>query len=345
MLHIHPLATKIIGGKNDNIVFVYDHMPEDPSHAIEYDYETGSVFIDQDYNTINPIIEKYNYQTSYIFGESYIKWNSLENFYPVPAYFLYECEKFLKCNIGSTDYTDSNRVICMMNNPRPHRLLVSAWVKHNLDPTTVVYTQSWDENYDQHRTNLDELVRQTEYQDLNTMLPRNFLPFKNNSPETYSKGTSNAEIFFQLLQPYYNSSTFSIITEPSFYEKAAAITEKYLMSIYGCCFPIFCGGYGMADALTDIGFDVFPDLIDHSYQYIDHPTLRVLDALKLNKPLLTSNTIKKTDYIDRHMKNLQLVREGYTDLRDTLFKDIIKLSATVHINLVLREYHALGFKF
>ena len=82
------------------------------------------------------------------------------------------------------------------------------------------------------------------------------------------------------------------------------------MSLYGCCFPIFCGGYRLAEQLTRIGFDVFDDIIDHSYQYELHPGLRILNALELNRKLLESQNIRKLDHMDRHLKNLSLVREN-----------------------------------
>ena len=60
---------------------------------------------------------------------------------------------------------------------------------------------------------------------------------------------------------------------------------------------------------------------------MDNPSERVLSALELNKDLLITGNVKKTDYTSRHEKNLKLIT---TDLdkfasqyySDTMFENL-----------------------
>jgi hypothetical protein len=77
----------------------------------------------------------------------------------------------------------------------------------------------------------------------------------------------------------------------------------------------------MANDIKEIGFDVFDDIIDHSYQNEPNPAVRVLNALDNNKDILYGKTLKKTDYMHRHRKNLELVRQRKHELYEHFRKD------------------------
>ena len=62
-------------------------------------------------------------------------------------------------------------------------------------------------------------------------------------------------------------SAVALISESADFQKASVFTEKTLYALMALNFPLFIGGYGHADQLTRMGFDVFDDIIDHSYQY------------------------------------------------------------------------------
>jgi hypothetical protein len=65
------------------------------------------------------------------------------------------------------------------------------------------------------------------------------------------------------------------------------LTEKTIMPILAGTFPLWIGSYGQASVLESLGFDVFNDVIDHSYQF--KPTLleRCYHALADNLALLS----------------------------------------------------------
>jgi hypothetical protein len=84
----------------------------------------------------------------------------------------------------------------------------------------------------------------------------------------------------------HSQSAVILITEAVLHQKAAVLTEKTVQTILGANFPLWIGGYGQADAMEKVGFDVFKDIVDHSYQYM--PTLieRCWFAFERNRKLL-----------------------------------------------------------
>ena len=84
------------------------------------------------------------------------------------------------------------------------------------------------------------------------------------------------------------SSAISLITESLRFEKAATFTEKTIYSVLGLTFPIWVGGYNQATEWKNIGFDVFDDIIDHSYQSHDTLIERCYYAFANNLDLLSN---------------------------------------------------------
>ena len=269
------------------------------------------MYIDQEYNQIKTIIQEYNYKTDKVYFDSYTHW---ENFgYPAeysPGFFINEAYSFAERAYTETPKTDQFKFVAMMNNARPHRLLTSAWVCHNiLDTESFSYTQSWEADDLNLNIKLGDLVRNSTCPNLTNFLPRNFISNLGQTPRNYLGDTNDriVDMWNQFLCNNFSQSTFSLVSEPEFWEKAGNITEKYLMALYGHCMPIFCSGYKMPYTLALAGFDVFDDIINHDYQYLDNPSERILSALELNKDLIINGNIKKSDYANRHKKNLRLV--------------------------------------
>lgn len=89
------------------------------------------------------------------------------------------------------------------------------------------------------------------------------------------------------LNDLIGKSAVSLIAETGHYQKLSSLTEKTCYAFFSLTFPIWIGNWGQADAVAQIGLDVFPDVIDHSYQW--YPTLieRCYWAFELNKRLLS----------------------------------------------------------
>tara|TARA_R110002167_G_scaffold88051_1_gene237691 strand:- start:241 stop:1131 length:891 start_codon:yes stop_codon:yes gene_type:complete len=92
------------------------------------------------------------------------------------------------------------------------------------------------------------------------------------------------------LMPFYKNSFVEYIMF-SIYDYAIPwICEKLLNSQLGGNFPIIIGGKNSVKWLRDNGFDVFDDIIDHSYDSHTDPVLRLQSAIENNKSLLSNAT-------------------------------------------------------
>jgi len=96
----------------------------------------------------------------------------------------------------------------------------------------------------------------------------------------------NVSNFNNVLANYYRSTCVEVITETTFFEKTFLLTEKTANCILGCCFPIWVSSQGTVAFLRNRGFDVFDDIIDHSYDLIENPIDRLYQSISLNRHLL-----------------------------------------------------------
>lgn len=97
---------------------------------------------------------------------------------------------------------------------------------------------------------------------------------------------------YALIQDIFDQSCISIISESTASERSALkkqchFSEKTLYAMAGCTFPIWVGGYAQADTWKSLGYDIFEDVIDHSYQYRENLWARCWYAVYDNLHLLT----------------------------------------------------------
>lgn len=133
---------------------------------------------------------------------------------------------------------------------------------------------------------------------------KDIYPFRDND---------NVYNFNRSLRKYYQNSFIEIVSETSFTEPCYLITEKTLNSIYGCNFPIILCGCGSIQLLRDIGFDVFDDIIDHSYDQISDPIGKIYSALDKNRNLLNNDELVKDLWLKnkhRFLKNIDVARNN-----------------------------------
>ena len=130
----------------------------------------------------------------------------------------------------------------------------------------------------------------------------------------------NAHTYNKLLQnTVFEPACVSLITEPAYYERETIVTEKTLMALYAGTIPIWVGGWRIADYMASMGFDVFDDVVDHSYQTESDPGRRCDLAVELNLRLLTN--------FDLACRSLDLARlqHNYKLLQQNVFlKDVIE---------------------
>ena len=141
----------------------------------------------------------------------------------------------------------------------------------------------------------------------------------------------NAQIYQGLLQKsVFEPSCVSLITEPAYEEKEAIATEKTLMALYSGTIPIWVGGWRIADYLSSMGFDVFDDVVDHSYQHEATAELRCDRAIELNLKLLTDfDFARRSADVNRLQHNYNLLQQN------VFLKDVLKKATITEIKSIV----------
>lgn len=131
----------------------------------------------------------------------------------------------------------------------------------------------------------------------------------------------NALTYQQLLQrQVFEPTCVSLITEPCYLEREIMITEKTVMAMYAGTLPVWVGGWRLPDAMRDLGFDVFDDIVDHSYSTLADPVARLDQALNLNWHLLTDLDCTR-DFLQHNQHRLQ---HNVDLLKQNVFLDLVK---------------------
>lgn len=158
----------------------------------------------------------------------------------------------------------------IINKPRPHRNLLLQLVDE-LNLTNYRHSLCW-------QSSPVKSVATTDYRIGNEIVLERGI--KSNTHR-------NAEIYQHLLQTdIFETSCVSVITEPAYYERETIVTEKTLMAIYGGTIPIWMGGWRIPDYMQLQGFDIFDDIVNHSYQSLPDPEQRCRSAIMDNIHLL-----------------------------------------------------------
>ena len=111
----------------------------------------------------------------------------------------------------------------------------------------------------------------------------------------------------------FDQTAVALISEINGHQRACVFSDKTIYAILGLTFPIYVGGYGHADYLKHIGFDIFDDVIDHSYQYRDTLIERCYYAFKNNLKLLSDTThavALRQQHLPRLLANRTMLYNG-----------------------------------
>ena len=152
----------------------------------------------------------------------------------------------------------------------------------------------------------------------------------------------------------YTNSYINIITETNFYLSEIHISEKSFRPFYFMQLPIFVATYGHVKYLKKkFGFDIFDDLIDHSYDLEENNSKRmkmVLEEIKRlnNNKDLVIDFYKKNK--NRFEKNLDLFQKAYNK-KETLnfFKSLSNKmvkdnNAQIELTNNISDFKSDGFK-
>ena len=85
-------------------------------------------------------------------------------------------------------------------------------------------------------------------------------------------------------------SKLELLSSGHFSETTPCFSEKEIQWVYGRNFLIYLGSPRSIQWLRKWGFDVFDDVVDHSYDLIEDPSERILRAIDDNIHLLDGST-------------------------------------------------------
>jgi len=181
----------------------------------------------------------------------------------------------------------------MINKPRLHRNFLLMLIQHfKLDNYS--YSLPWRNNQ-LSCSGLLKLTENNEYRQIimnNATVDIPVTDYRFGTEVVLDQGVQNGPyrnplIYDKLLRTtVFEPSCVSLITDPIFFERETKISEKTFMAFYGGTIPIWVGGWRSADRLREIGFDMFDDIVDHSYQALPDPMDRAYYAVERNLALL-----------------------------------------------------------
>lgn len=217
------------------------------------------------------------------------------------------------------NFNSTQTYISLNRNHRHHRtFLLSALMGFDLKDTgfiTCMFSKELADNIEDMACPIDpkfDSVYRQGYEKL-----KNAVFDQYDSYKIYpNENNDNVYNFKQCLSNYYKNSFVEIITETSFTEPCYLLTEKTLNSIYGCNFPILLGGQGSVEFLRTIGFDMFDDIVDHSYDTIADPLEKIYFAIERNKHLLNDPVLVKDLWVknkQRFLNNIDVARVNMYD--------------------------------
>jgi hypothetical protein len=203
----------------------------------------------------------------------------------------------------------TKKLTAMMNKIRPNRQILSTTLANLMSPQDILY--STDEC---DKIALDEFLRGTDYAiDTSNTLSKRWIGQGDRRTSGFHDDILDPTAYFDqcLYNQLFKDATLSLITEPTFFENGNHLSEKTIMSIYSGHFLIWVGGWKSAETAAKLGLDIFDDIIDHSYQYIEHPGKRCVEAVLRNLDLINDldrQIVLKEQFYDRLNQNLTLIR-------------------------------------
>lgn len=164
------------------------------------------------------------------------------------------------------NYDNSKTWQCLNGIPKPYREKVAWYLKDNFD--NGILSLSSDIPLESHA-----------YDDV-----------------YHGKGNDNPENFL-MLDWVYKDCAINIVTETVYDFRPGIFTEKTLFAFLAGQIPLVIGHAGIVQELAEMGFDMFEDVVDTSYDWLDNDQ-RWKSAIDLNADLLRS-LVKKQDFYER----------------------------------------------
>lgn len=259
---------------NGDCLFIDDHIGHDPTKS-EMDYLVGLL-----QSTNNPHIAiEYPYSEELEFA----------NLIHIPAYWIKVAHE-LNSRIPNTNWTEKTSAFSfVINKPRLNRTQMLELLE-SLDLHTNTYTLVSD-NFKhpskyfsgKHTVKLEQSVRNGQ--------------FDNHSVYEH-----------WLRRNVFEPSYIHLINQASWFARSTFIDEKSVFPFEAGNIPIWVGGYRHPSFFRELGFDVFDDIVDHSYETLNDPHDRLEQAILRNKNLLQNKDLL-AKYFDENRHRFEANRE------------------------------------
>jgi hypothetical protein len=136
--------------------------------------------------------------------------------------------------------------------------------------------------------------------------------------------------FDRYLSKIYENSFVELISETTYVEKLNSPMEKSYFPMIAMNFPVWFSSSNTVKYFREfVGFDVFDDVIDHSYDDIEDPAERLVTAIDRNERILRDQNYVKTlweKHSHRFEKNLEIwmygIEQKHRKLLDRAIEEI-----------------------
>jgi hypothetical protein len=224
------------------------------------------------------------------------------------------------------NFNSSQTFISLNRSPRQHRInLVSYLLGLNLESFGIISfkdsqntASNWLERVSWSLTNEQELTKKIilccgydKIKQLSLSLNKTIDDldklYSNFNVQNFNVQNLMTLNFDTNLRYLYKNSFIEIVSETMFNLPHFGISEKFLHSVYGCNFPIMVAGQCAVKFLSELGFDMFDDIVDHSYDSISDPLDRLCASVDSNIKLLSDPILVKKLWKDNKKRFLNNV--------------------------------------
>jgi hypothetical protein len=115
----------------------------------------------------------------------------------------------------------------------------------------------------------------------------------------------------------YGDCAVNIVTETEYATTPGIISEKTLLAMAAEQIPILIGHQGIVKHCEELGFDMFTDLVDTSYDSMPND-IRAEQAILLNQDLIQGR-IDLAPYCERLRAQREFILDDYTNLMELRF--------------------------
>ena len=127
---------------------------------------------------------------------------------------------------------------------------------------------------------------------------------------------TNEDNFIRLIN-VYGSCAVNIVTETQYNLAPGIITEKTIMAMLAEQIPIVIGYPGIVTDCKELGFDMFHDVVNISYDHLPND-VRAIKALELNQDLIQGR-IDLSPYRDRLQAQREFLLDDYPNIMELRF--------------------------